>query len=253
MSISADSLCVQDRVCFVTPAHNEAGCVGDVVRAVREHYPYADVIVVNDGSTDNTAEIARRAGAVVISLPFNAGYGVALHTGLCWAARKQPRAVITLDSDGQHDPVEAAPLLDEVLSGRADLAIGSRYSRNGAQYKVPFLRRVGSWFFAVSTSALISSRITDPTSGFQCLGAKALKLYAGMHDFPENTPDADLIVYACRRGLRVRELPVRMYADRGPGSMHAGFKALMYAPKMLFALVGVLAARPKGFQCDSKA
>ena len=227
------------------PAHNEAQCVGDVVHAVRDQYPHARVAVVNDGSTDNTASVARRAGAIVLNLPFNSGYGVALHTGIRWAARRSPQAVVTLDSDGQHDPSEAAPLLEQVLSGSADLVIGSRYSRQGAQYDVPFLRRAGSWVFAVSTSALIANRITDPTSGFQCLGPKALELYASMHDFPENTPDADLIVYACRQGLSVQELPVRMYADRGSGSMHAGLKSLMYAPKMLFALLGVLAARPK--------
>jgi glycosyltransferase involved in cell wall biosynthesis len=227
------------------PAHNEAGSVCDVVRAIFTHFPHAQAVVVNDGSVDATAQLARDAFATVIDMPFNTGYGVAVHTGLRWALRRGADAVVTLDADGQHDPAEAAQLLAPILAGEADIVIGSRYRERGAQYHVPLLRRVGSRIFAIGTSALIDSRITDPTSGFQCLGPAALRFYAGMADFPEKTPDADLIVYACRQGLRVREVPVCMYADKGADSMHGGLKSLLYAPKMFFALVGVLASTPK--------
>ena len=245
VALIVDKSFVFKRLHFVVPAHNEVACIGGVIRGVRAQFPAAEVVVVNDGSTDGTGEVARRAGATVIDMPFNTGYGVAVHTGLRWAYAQNAGAVVTLDADGRHDPAEARPLLDLIASARADVVIGSRYKQSGARYKVPFARRTVSWLLAMGTSVLTRHKITDPTSGFQALSPKALELYAGMHDFPESTPDADLIVYAVRQGLRVEEVAVHMYADQGSGLMHDGWKALLYCPKMLFALVGVLAAHPK--------
>jgi glycosyltransferase involved in cell wall biosynthesis len=236
---------VFQRLHFVVPAHNEAACIGRVIRLIRELYPDACVVVVNDGSDDNTGYVAREAGATIIEMPFNSGYGVAVHTGLRWAYAQSADAVVTLDADGQHDPAEVGQLLKVLRESTADVVIGSRYRQHGARYRVPVARRVVSWLLALGTSLLTRESITDPTSGFQALGPKAIALYARMRDFPESTPDADLIVYAVRQGLRVREAAVLMYADQGSGSMHAGLKAVLYCPKMLFALVGVMATAPK--------
>lgn len=236
---------MRERLHFVIPAHNEAACIAGVVETIGAQFPDARIAVVNDGSTDATSRIARKAGATVIDMPFNTGYGVAVHTGLRWAHAQNATVVVTLDADGQHDPAEAHRLIEPVVSGAADLVIGSRYKQNGAQYCVPFARRAVSWLMALGTSMLTRHEITDPTSGFQAHGPKALQMFAAMKDFPESTPDADMIVYAFRQGLRVQEVAVRMYADRGEGSMHVGLKTLLYCPKMLFALVGVLAATPK--------
>jgi glycosyltransferase involved in cell wall biosynthesis len=230
------------RIVFVMPAYEEEACIESVVRRAFTYYPDACVAVVNDRSPDDTGRRARVAGAVVIDMPFNSGYGAALHTGLCWAQRRQAEIVITLDADGQHDPREICHLLDPVQSDKADLVLGSRYREDGAQYPVPATRRAGSWLFAQVTSALIGKRITDPTSGFQCMNRKALDLFCSVDDFPEKTPDADLILLAHLSGLRVQEVAVRMYADQGAGSMHGLWKSLSYAPKMLVAMAGVLLA-----------
>ena len=201
-------------------------------------------VVANDGSGDRTAEEARSAGAHVIDLPFNSGYGVALSTGLIWAYRNGAELVVTEDGDGQHDAQEALRLVEPVLNGDADLVLGSRYAKGSACYHVPFTRRLGSMLFAVLLSVLSRTRITDPTTGFQCLNRKALKLLAELPDFPERTPDADIILYAFRRGLRIAEVPVAMYADVSNDSMHSLSKSLFYVPKMLVSMLSVILSVP---------
>jgi len=231
----------------VIPAYNEAASVGRVIQDILSLFPEAGIIVVDDGSEDGTVTAALHAGAKVVRMPFNSGYGVALQTGLRWAGQHGARCVVTLDADGQHDPRELSAILEPVLSGRADIAIGSRYLAGGARYQVPLARRLGAWAFARMISALTHSRITDPTSGFQCLNAVAIRLYADLEDFPEMTPDADMLLYAHLRGLRICEVPVSMYADEGQRSMHGFLRSFFYAPKMMVAIAGVLLAwRPGG-------
>jgi glycosyltransferase involved in cell wall biosynthesis len=224
----------------VIPAYNEAASVGRVIQGILSLFPEAGIIVVDDGSVDGTAAAALHAGAKVVRMPFNSGYGVALQTGLRWAGQHGARCVVTLDADGQHDPRELSAILEPVLAGRADIAIGSRYLAGGASYRVPLARRLGAWAFAKIVSALTRSRITDPTSGFQCLNAVAVGLYADLEDFPEMTPDADMLLYAHLRGLRICEVPVSMYADEGRDSMHGFLRSFFYAPKMMVAMAGVL-------------
>jgi glycosyltransferase involved in cell wall biosynthesis len=202
------------------------------------------IAVVNDGSTDDTKSEALRAGAHVIDLPFNVGYGVALQTGLIWAKRCGVQIVVTLDADGQHDPAEITKILSPVVSGQADLVLGSRYLNRGAHYQVPFARRIGAWAFASALSALIHQRISDPTTGFQCLNNRVLDLYVNLPNFPDKTPDADLIIYAHRQRCRIVEVPIFMYADKGNDSMHGFLKSFFYAPKMLVAMLGMILAKP---------
>jgi glycosyltransferase involved in cell wall biosynthesis len=224
----------------VIPAHNEAQSIELVIADVHAVFPLASVIVISDGSSDATAERARSAGATVVELPFNLGYGVALHTGLLRAYREGARMVLTMDADGQHKASEALKLVGAVAEGDADVVLGSRYLPESRCYRVPMSRRVGSWLFTQVLRMLTSMRITDPTTGFQCLNEKALRLYARLPDFPEKTPDADLVLFAYRCGCRVKEVPVAMYEDQGGDSMHGLIKSMFYVPKMLVALLGML-------------
>jgi glycosyltransferase involved in cell wall biosynthesis len=226
----------------VIPAFNEDRCVGDVIRRVRQFLPSAHIVLVDDASTDSTAQTARSAGASVIRLPVNSGYGVALQTGLIWAYRNGAQTVVTLDADGQHEPAEIPALLHPLSAGEADLSLGSRYLNHGARYHVPFLRLLGSRLFARIASRLIGQPVTDPTTGFQAMNRKVLDLYANLREFPEQTPDADLIVYANLRRCRIVEVPVIMHADQGEGSMHGAIKSAAYVPKMLISILSVLAA-----------
>jgi glycosyltransferase involved in cell wall biosynthesis len=224
----------------IIPAHNEESSIASVVTEVRAAFPSACVIVVSDGSEDETTERARSAGATVIELPINVGYGAALQTGLMRAYRAGAGFALTMDADGQHRAAEALDMVRSVSEGEADLALGSRYLPQSRCYRVPVSRRLGSWAFAQLVSFLMRTRITDATTGFQCLGRRALRLYVRLADFPDKTPDADLILFAHRCGCRVKEFPVAMYEDQGGDSMHGLIKSMFYVPKMLTAILGMV-------------
>jgi glycosyltransferase involved in cell wall biosynthesis len=226
---------------LVIPAYREAGRVGDVVRSARQSGLDLDVVVVDDGSPDGTADEARRAGATVVQHPFNLGYGTALHTGYCHAVRRGYTRVLQMDADGQHDPAMLARLV-ESLDGGADVVLGSRYLE-GPPPAASLARRIGTRLFALVASSWLRRRITDPTSGFQGLSRRALE--AVVNDgFPEDFPDTDILVEHHRRGLAVVEVPVRMHARRGGMSMHRGARVAYYAYKMLLTLLLLPVRRP---------
>lgn len=223
----------QRRACLVVvPAFNEAGGIADVVARVRQQVPH-DLLVVDDGSADGTAEAARRAGAIVAVHPVNLGYGAALQTGYRYALRHGYEAVLQLDADGQHDPASIPGLLSAL--GVADVVVGSRFL-DGRSYRPPLLRRMGMWVFGRIAAALAGRRITDPTSGFQAISREALEFY--VHErYPADYPDADVLAMLVRSGLTLAEVPVRMVAAPGGKSMHGGvLKPLYYVFRMFLAL-----------------
>lgn len=218
---------------LVIPAHAEAGRIGDVVRGARAQGLDLDVLVVDDGSPDETGAEARAAGAIVVRHPYNLGYGSALHTGYHFAFRHGYDRVLQMDADGQHDPA-MLPRLVLALDGGADVALGSRYL-DGEPPRTSLLRRIGTRLFAWIASLGTRTRITDPTSGFQGLSARALA--AVVHDgYPEDYPDTDVLIDLARQGLVVREVPVRMHTRLGGVSMHRGARIAYYGYKMVLTL-----------------
>ncbi len=215
------------------PACNEAERLGPVLQAVGRVLPDAVRLVVDDGSVDGTGASAARHGAEVIRHPFNLGYGTALQTGYHYARRSGFERLVQLDADGQHDPA-SIPALLAALDDGADVVVGSRY-RDGDTPATTFSRRLGARFFAWLVTRWTGVRITDPTSGFQALSARALDAMVLDH-FPEDYPDADVLIMLARRGLSLAEVPVRMHARSGGVSMHAGGRAAFYAYKMLLTL-----------------
>ncbi len=231
-----------NRLVAVIPAYDESGRIGDTVTRVRDEVQ-ADVVVVDDGSRDDTAEEARRAGAIVAVHPVNLGYGSALQTGYRYALRAGYDAVIQLDADGQHDPSSIQALLAGLREG-ADVVVGSRFLHAGS-YRPPFARRLGMTLFGGVASLLSGMKLTDPTSGFQALSRRALVFYA--HErYPHDYPDADVLSMVARSGLVLREVPVRMHESPDGKSMHGGFwKPLYYAFRMSLALALVPLRREK--------
>lgn len=217
---------------MVIPAYNEAGRISEVLDRVREITP-ADVLVVDDGSSDATRLEAQRSGARVATHPVNLGYGLALQTGYRYALRHGYDSVVQLDADGQHDPAH----IPELVAGleRADVVVGSRFL-NGGTYRAPWARRVGMWVFGTIGGLLSRTRLTDPTSGYQAVSRDAMAFYA--HDrYPSDYPDADTLAMVSRSGLRVLELPVRMLPSPAGKSMHAGIvRSVYYALRMSIAL-----------------
>ncbi|MFY3742687.1 glycosyltransferase family 2 protein [Anaeromyxobacter sp. Red801] len=220
------------RLLVVMPAFNEARGIRRVVEAVRDQVA-GDVLVVDDGSADETAAEARAGGARVAVHPVNLGYGAALQTGYRYALRHGYDAVLQLDADGQHDPASIPRLLTALHD--ADVVVGSRFLEPGS-YRPPLARRIGMWLFGRVASALSGQRITDPTSGFQAISREALRFYA--HErYPVDYPDADVLAMVARAGLRLTEVPVRMLPSPEGKSMHGGVvKPLYYVFRMSLAL-----------------
>jgi len=234
----------------LVPAFNEAARLGRVLAGIRAAAPDADVLVVDDGSLDDTSGVARAAGARAVRLPFNLGYGVAVQTGYKLAVRERYACVVQLDADGQHEPADIPALRAVIERGEADVAIGSRFLPGAAPYRLGVLRRLGMALFRLLARLLTDVRFSDVTSGFCAFNGDVVRFVA-TEWYPTDYPDADVLITLRRAGFRLREVPVRMYPRAGGSSMHAGLKPIYYVFKMLLsvALVPVrreAAAQKKG-------
>lgn len=222
------------KILVIIPAYNEGAHIGQVIQRVRETNPDYDIVVVNDGSRDKTAQAARAAGALVVSHPFNLGYGVAIQTGYKFALAKGYDFTVQMDGDGQHDPAFISQVLAPVLAGETDFALGSRFLE-AQSYAPSLVRRLGMFFFRWLLSSLIGTRITDSTSGYQAFNRQVIR-YFTTEVFPCDYPDADMLLTLHRAGFRIKEVPVRMHANASGKSMHAGWMPLYYIFKMLLSI-----------------
>ena len=218
---------------LVIPAFNEAPRLPALLERIAAQNLPLDVVVVDDGSRDDTAALAQAAGATALRHPFNLGYGAGLQTGYKYALEVGASWVVQMDADGQHDPVDVARLLAPLERGECDLVIGSRFLEPTG-YEMGFTRTLGRRFFT-GLARLFGIRVTDPTSGFQALDRKVLELYAG-DAFPSDYPDVDVLVTAHRQGLRVREVAVRMHPSVRKSTLHGGLRSIWYVYKMLLAV-----------------
>lgn len=219
---------------IVMPAYNESQSVGRVVSETRAILPDITVLVVDDGSTDGTADAARAAGALVATLPFNLGVGGAMRVGFRYAAQHGYRAVVQIDADGQHDPATVTGLLDRLED--YDIVIGARFAGEGA-YVMRGPRRWASKVLAWSISRTAHTPLSDTTSGFRASGPRAIALF--QRDYPaEYLGDTiESLVLACRAGLTVTQVPTAM-RDRSDGepSQSPG-RAAVYLARATLALL----------------
>lgn len=226
------------RVLIFIPAFNEQDSVADVVCAVRRALPQADVLVVDDGSSDETARHARRAGAEVASLPFNQGLGAALQTGYLKALRQGYDACAHLDADGQHRVKDLERILAPVLAGEADLVIGSRYldpelTEPGA-YKASLPRKIGSSIFRRALSRAVGNHFTDVTSGLRAAGPRAIALFSDYYE--ADYAELESLQRATRQGLRIKEIPVIMLPRAAGRSKITSLQAAFFSFKALVVL-----------------
>lgn len=229
----------------VVPAYNEAATVGDVVRRIHAEAPEWDVLVVDDGSTDRTSEMAAQAGARVLRLPFNLGIGGAVQAGFTFAREEGYDVMAQVDGDGQHDPGELRKLVDHLRDHPdLDMVCGSRFvSANDHRYPAPISRRTGIHIFAFLLSIFVRQPISDPTSGFRIYNRRAIRLFAT--DYPHDYPEVEAILMLHHHRLRMEEIPVRMYQRGGGVSSISSGKSAYYMVKVLLALfVGLFRRRP---------
>ncbi len=222
------------RVAAIVPAYNEARNLPRLAEALRAHAERCDVLVVDDGSADDTARVAAGLGWSVLRLPMNIGIGGAVQAGYLWAWERGYDVAVQVDGDGQHDPAYLSTLLQPIGDDAADLVIGSRFLADGG-FRSTAVRRAGiaylSWFLRLRCGA----RVTDPTSGFRAANREAIELFARF--YPSDYPEPEAVALARRAGLRIREVPVRMH-ERAHGRSSIGlWQTVYYLVKVSLALV----------------
>ncbi|MEA2351053.1 MAG: hypothetical protein QOG86_1994, partial [Thermoleophilaceae bacterium] len=177
----------------VVPAYNEADTVVDVVRSIRDRAPAFDVVVIDDGSTDETRRQADAAGARVLHHPFNLGIGGAVQSGFMYALEHGYDFMIQVDADGQHDPAEIEKLVDAMRRDPSlDMVCGSRFITKDHRYPAPISRRTGIHLFAFIVSRIVDQRVSDPTSGFRLYNRRAIALFA--RDYPHDYPEVEAVL-----------------------------------------------------------
>jgi len=216
------------RVLVAIPAYREAKAIGKVVSAILNKFPY-DVLVVNDGSPDRTADVAREAGATVLDMPCNLGIGGAVQTGFLYARDRGYDVVVRIDGDGQHEIEDIPNVLEPILAGRADAVIGSRFLGE-TEYRGSIPRIFGIRFFRFLVNVTTGYRVSDPTSGFFAINRSLIEFYS--HHYPSDYPEVDAYILMHRLKARAVEVPVRMYERVEGKSSITAFQAVYYMVKV---------------------
>ena len=233
----------QHRVVVVIPAFNEERFIGSVVIKVKRYS--VTVIVVDDGSTDDTAAIAASAGAIVVRQPKNMGKGEALNAGFRKAFELKPEAIVMIDADGQHLPEELQAIVRPILNGEADVVVGSRYKK---KYNVPIARIFGHIFFNLLTSSMSGVFVSDSQSGYRAFSPRALE-NTSFHSKGFSV-ESEMQFLAHEKHLRVLEVPITIqYTDPPKRSVfHQGLSVLngvlrltgQYRPLLFFGVTGLV-------------
>ena len=228
------------RVLIIMPAWNEADSIGDVVREIRGELPGTDVLVVDDGSADDTSEVARQAGAIVARLPYNLGVGGAMRLGYRYARSGGYDAAVQVDADGQHDPRYVPKLIDGLDD--ASLVIGARFAGEG-DYRVRGPRRWSMAMLSFVLSRMAGRRLSDTTSGFRACDQDLIKFFAGWYPVDYLGDTVEVLVRVIRLGYRVSQIPVAMRPRFAGVPSKSPLKALLYLGRAFLVLVLALGRR----------
>ncbi|WP_049754029.1 glycosyltransferase family 2 protein [Heliomicrobium modesticaldum] len=218
----------------IIPAYNEAENIGGVLDELNRVLPQVDVVVIDDGSRDRTAEIAMERGATVLRHPFNLRYGAALQTGFKYAVRYGYDYVIQFDGDGQHDPANIIDMARAMKETGADIVIGSRFVDK--KKHTNWMRGLGIAGFSFLIKLLTGQNVADPTSGLQLLNRRVFYFYSRPNQFPVDFPDANVLVLMILAGFRVTERPASIRERLHGESMHRGFKVVKYLATMIYSI-----------------
>jgi len=223
---------IHPKILLIIPAFNERDNIGNLLISLREQQ--IEVLVVNDGSTDDTAQVCKELGAKIITLPCNLGIGGAVQTGYKYAFAHGYDIAIQFDGDGQHRAEFIPDLIAPILANQADLVIGSRYiEKQGFQSTA--MRRVGIRYFSVLIRWIAKQTITDPTSGFRAANRRIIEIFAAQ--YPTDYPEPESIVHVLRLGAKVTEIPVQMSGRVGGLSSIRSLGSIYYMVKVSLAIL----------------
>lgn len=232
---------MSSKLLVIIPAYNEAENIGHVLAEIREQVPQAHLLVINDGSTDNTTAVAKAAGAFVLDLPYNLGIGGAVQSGYLYGKTHSYDMVARMDGDGQHNPAFLPEMLAQLETGEVDGVIGSRFV-NGQGYRASWQRAVGIKLFALAVSRVTKQSYTDTTSGFQVYNRAAASFLAD--NLPTDYPEIEGLIMLNRAGFLVVETAVTMRPRRTGQSSITKIKSLYYICKILLAIFIEMLRKP---------
>jgi glycosyltransferase involved in cell wall biosynthesis len=229
------------RLLFIIPAFNEEQALPKVLATLATQHPDADIVVVDDGSLDATAEAARTGGAVVLGLPFNLGIGAALRTGFVYAVRQGYDRAVQFDGDGQHEADAVRSLLDALDQG-ANMAIGSRFADPGSTYDPGRVRGKAMGALRFLVRRLTGTRYSDTSSGFRAFDRPMLEFFARTYP-SEYMESVEALVMASVEGFRVVEVPVEMHEREAGEPSNASFKLAYHFLRLLVVLTATAFGR----------
>lgn len=222
------------RVLAAIPAFNEEASLRTLAQSLATSLPGIDVAVVDDGSRDGTAALARSLGFTVISMPSNMGVGCAMQTAFQYAAAHGYDAVLRLDADGQHPPAEARRLFEKYAETKADLVVGSRYLKESGRVSSR-IRGLASHMLSLFIGTICRTQVSDPTSGFWLVSTPLLECFA--RDFPTDYPEPEAIAILHRLGYSFAEVGVDFRTRRHGRSTIGSLDAAYFMVKVIIALV----------------
>ncbi len=232
-------------VLIIMPAYNEEKTIVKVFEALSapEIANIADVLVINDGSNDQTSMICKKYNIPVVTHVYKLGYGSGLRTGYKYAIRRNYSYIIQMDADGQHDPSNVLKLYEELKrpdenGDLPDIVLGSRFLPGSVTFPISFAKKIAIKLFGGMIRIGTGQRITDPTTGLQGLSSRMALFYSRYEHFDDRYPDANMIMQSLLLGFKVREIPAIMHSRSEGTSMHSGLKPIIY---MIWMFFGILA------------
>ncbi len=232
---SMGQILVKEKIIAIVPAYNEASSIQNVISQLVDCTIDMTILVINDGSKDNTSVLARQsANAIVIDLPTNGGIGTAVQTGFKYAFRNGYDIALQFDGDGQHNAYEIPRIIAPIINKEANVVIGSRFV-NKSGFQSTFLRRIGIRIFQYTNSFIIGQKITDNTSGFRAYDKKSIALLA--NDYPSDYPEPESVILLGKNGYKIIEVPVIMNDRQGGISSIRGLRSAYYMFKVLLAII----------------
>lgn len=229
---------------IIIPAYNEEKSINHLLDQLEqpEIAEIADVLIMNDASSDSTNWIVKERKHEIVTHVFNLGYGSALQLGYKYAVRRGYQYVIQMDADGQHDVCNVRMLYDKLKekdeNGKTpDIVLGARFMKDSSPYPVSFAKKIAWTLFRTMIYMATKRRISDPTTGLQGLSRRVVLFYSKYNHFDDRYPDANIIMQMLMLGFRLEEIPAVMHTRNDGVSMHSGLKPIIYMFRMFFSII----------------